>query len=79
MITTDQRKDDMEEEANLFARCLLMPEPMLRAEVQKLVVSGEVGDLLDDSNPSIPRLAKRFGVSTVVMTLRLQELGLIRS
>jgi Zn-dependent peptidase ImmA (M78 family) len=72
------RKADMEEEANLFARCLLMPEHMLRAEIKRLVAAGEVGDLIDDANPCIPRLAKRFGVSTVVMTMRLMELELVK-
>lgn len=72
------RKADMEEEANLFARELLMPARFLRDEVKRLVAAGEVGDLLDDANPCIPRLAKRFGVTTVVMTMRLQELELIK-
>ena len=74
-----QDKDEMEEEANLFARCLLMPEHMLRDEVKRMVAAGGVGDLLDDANKAISTLAKRFGVTTVVMTLRLQELGLLTS
>ena len=39
--------------------------------------AGTFGDLLDDANQAIPSLAKRFGVSTVVMTMQLQELGLL--
>ena len=70
--------DDEEAEAKLCARCLLMPEKFLRADVTRLAKRKDIGDLLDDKNPCIPKLAARYGVSTVVMTMRLYELGILK-
>jgi Zn-dependent peptidase ImmA (M78 family) len=55
-------------EANLFAMCLLMPEKLVRSEVDK---SGGI-DLCDDE--PIRELAKKFGVSISLMTIRLAQL-----
>lgn len=59
----------MEEEANAFAMALLMPRDWLNADVEKLRERGG----LDEEH--VEWLAKRYGVSVVMMTLRLCDLG----
>ena len=68
----------MEEEANLFARCILMPESLLRSDLADLAKMDKIGDLLDDNNPFLAKLANRYQVPVVAMTLRLAELGLLK-
>lgn len=68
-----RRDENMESEANLFARCLLMPEHFVRAELKKTDGSRD----LTDPNNVVGKLAKKFGVSNEVMTCRLLEIGVI--
>lgn len=60
-------KETQEAEANQFAMALLMPEEMLRAEVQKL---GGI-DLCDDSK--VKALAKKFQVPQTLMAIRIGQ------
>lgn len=62
---------DQEAEADYFAMCLLMPEPMLRVEAKKLAGRGF---FVEDV---VRMLARQFAVSDMVMTLRMQQLGMI--
>lgn len=59
----------MEREANEFAANILMPEPLLRAELERLEL-----DYTDES--AIKLLAKKFGVSSVAMSYRIANLQL---
>lgn len=63
---TDNRV--MEDEANHFAMCLLMPEKFLRADIAKM---GGV-DLADDKK--IGKLAKRYRVPASLMAIRIGTL-----
>lgn len=66
------RGDDREEiEANQFAAALLMPEMLLRAEIERLGLD------LDDE-VDVGELARRFAVSTAAMSFRLENLRIIR-
>ena len=56
-----------EDEANLFARLLLMPDYLVAEWVSDHPI-----DLFDDS---VKALAKAFDVSVPLATLRLNELG----
>lgn len=60
---------DKEKEANCFAAHLLVPTEILRREYARL---GPV-DVADDSCPALRLLAKRFGVSTTLMAMRIAE------
>lgn len=60
---------DMDAEANQFAMELLMPEELLRTEIEKM---GGFGDI--ESGDGYKRLAKKFRVSESIMTLRLGQL-----
>lgn len=64
------REERMEREANYFAASILMPEFLVRKEVNLFQK-----DLYEDEN--IEELAKKFGVSKPAMTFRLTNLGLI--
>ncbi len=59
----------IEEEANCFARHLLVPSSLLRAEVAKI---GPI-DIADDSDGRVKKLAKIFGVSPTLIVFRLAE------
>jgi len=60
--------EDKEQEANYFAICLLMPEALVRREVESL---GPL-DLLNDVK--VAKLARKFEVPISLMVLRLAEL-----
>jgi len=60
---------DQEREANYFAMCLLIPEQMIKEDCKNLVI------MLHGNQ--IKELAERYQVSELLMTLRLQELGII--
>ena len=60
---------EQENEANLFAMELLMPEFMVRAEVEKL---GNKIDIADDIQ--IKKLARLFDVDIALMTMRLAQI-----
>jgi len=64
--------DEEEVEANLFAAELLMPTRFLQRDCAQ-------GFDLSDDDETVKRLAKRYGVSTQAMTIRLAYLGLISS
>jgi Zn-dependent peptidase ImmA (M78 family) len=64
--------DTEEKEANLFAAELLMPETLLRSDLQEI----EAVDLIEES--VLASLAKRYGVSTQAMTFRLGYLGYVQ-
>lgn len=58
---------NLEEEANYFAMCLLMPEHLVKREVEKIKL-----DLTSDG--PLKQLAKTFDVSITAMALRLAQL-----
>lgn len=60
--------NDREREANYFAMCLLMPRDWLLADLKAL---GSI-DVCDD--PNIRKLAKKYGVSEQMMTVRIVDL-----
>jgi Zn-dependent peptidase ImmA (M78 family) len=62
--------DDEEVEANLFAAELLMPTRFLQRDFSQ-------GFDVSDDDEAVVRLAKRYGVSTQAMSIRLGYLGLI--
>ncbi len=62
----------MEEEANYFAMCLLMPDFLVREECAKIE-----WDLSSDD--SIKYLAKKFDVSITLMAIRLYQLGIFKN
>lgn len=64
-------------EANAFAAALLMPEWMVKKEIQKLEFQGL--DLSDDDDSLISHLANTFKVSKTAMTFRISNLGLLDS
>ncbi|MBE7172349.1 MAG: ImmA/IrrE family metallo-endopeptidase [Williamsia sp.] len=59
-----------EKQANEFAACLLMPEHLLRKEIDDL-------DLDYTDEDAIKTLAKKFDVSTIAMSIRIAKLGLL--
>lgn len=60
-------------EANEFAACILMPEHLVREEIEKVQI--DYAD--DDFGPSwIQRLADKFEVSVSAMSIRVSKLGL---
>ena len=63
----------MEEEANYFAMCLLMPEELIREEVKDVpqidIVEGRTG---------LKELAHKFAVSEPMMLARLIQLEMIQ-
>lgn len=64
-----EEKQRMEQEANAFAASILMPEHLLRKELEKIEF-----DLSDDDD--IKSLAKIFDVSFTAMYYRIRNLGL---
>ncbi len=62
-------RDDMEREANYFARCLLMPRDFVLADLK---LAGGM-DICDDD--AVKVLAKKYGVSISMMALRIHEVG----
>lgn len=67
-FTYPDKKQKQEQEANKFAACILMPEQLLRAEIEKMEF-----DL--QSEDDIKVLAKIFDVSATAMSFRLSNLG----
>lgn len=63
---------EQEQEANYFAICLLMPKALVITELDKLLTAGET-----DEEIIVDRLARKFHVGIVRMTIRLRELGLL--
>jgi Zn-dependent peptidase ImmA (M78 family) len=63
--------DPEEVQANKFAAALLMPEVLVRSEIRKL-------DLDLDDEDDVGSLARRFNVSTAAMSIRLDNLRLLR-
>lgn len=63
LYRSDEERNAIEREANHFAACLLMPSGLVRK-------AWEV-------NKNIEETAKIFKVSTVAMSIRLTELGLV--
>lgn len=66
--------DPNEIEANAFAAALLMPEHIVRREVERL--AGEI-DLMEDSSEEICKLADAFDVSQQALLIRFGKLGLL--
>jgi Zn-dependent peptidase ImmA (M78 family) len=65
-------KSDQDTEADLFARCLIMPRSLLTEDVRKI---GAI-DLCDDEQ--VRPLAKKYGVGIAMMAARLVELELVK-
>lgn len=72
MAYTKEECRHMEEEANYFAMCLLMPANMVKDEIKKY---GNI-DLGDDK--FLKHMAKTFDVSTTAMALRLTHLRIFK-
>ncbi|MDR2004144.1 MAG: ImmA/IrrE family metallo-endopeptidase [Prevotella sp.] len=74
--TYKTREQRMEEEANYFARCILIPEVLLRREYKRIIENRKhkVPGLNTDE---IEQLSKLFAVEVPVMTMRLVELDII--
>jgi Zn-dependent peptidase ImmA (M78 family) len=68
--------DVREIEANRFAAEILMPETMLREDIEG---HGHVDLFHDDDDPEsvIKTLAEKYGVSVRAMTIRLERLGYV--
>ncbi len=62
-----------EKEANAFAAALLMPEGMIKSEIE----SALNGESVENDEELIGLLSKRFDVSEISMTYRLSNLGLL--
>lgn len=62
--------DREEIEANRFAAALLMPPDFVEAQVQRIIKRG-LGE-----NATIDALARKFGVSSQAMEIRLTNLGM---
>lgn len=62
-------REQAEKEANHFAVCLLMPERLVMAEVDRM--GGSI-DLVDDKK--IKTLAKLFQVPDAMMAMRLMQI-----
>ncbi|MBR7837816.1 ImmA/IrrE family metallo-endopeptidase [Actinospica durhamensis] len=69
--TSSMATDREEIEANAFAAALLMPEPMIRAELDRLPE-----EIRRDVDLTIKVLADRFEVSIAALGFRLINLGL---
>jgi Zn-dependent peptidase ImmA (M78 family) len=59
-----------EREANAFAAAILMPENLLRKEINKKHINVS-------EEEAVKKLAKTFGVSEIAMTFRITNLNLI--
>ncbi|MCB9065470.1 MAG: ImmA/IrrE family metallo-endopeptidase [Chitinophagales bacterium] len=68
--TSDEQNPELEMEANIFAASILMPEKMLKSEVENIEF-----DLGNDE--AIKYLARIFDVSSMAMYYRLLNLNLI--
>lgn len=66
----DNKSNKYEREANEFAACLLMPKDQLIIEMKKLDL-----DFTDETNIKI--LASIFDVSSMAMSFRISNLGLL--
>lgn len=64
--------DPEEITANIFAAELLMPTPHLKRELGRIIKNG----IIDMEEDIIAPLAKRFEVSTIAMSIKLQNMGL---
>lgn len=69
--TPEERREEMETEANYFAMCLLLPEDMVREDVERLRGEVDVGEMIE-------KIAERYRVEAHIVTLRLVELKLLR-
>lgn len=67
--------DIMEQQANAFAAALLMPQRFLVEEIKKLDIDL---DLTDDESPGLAKLADKFNVSKLAMSIRLANLDSVR-
>ena len=62
------QQEEQEEEANYFARCLLVPREFLLRDIAAM--GGQI-DISDDD--ALKSLAKKYGVSLGVMAMRLMD------
>ena len=70
-LTEEQKR--MEADANFFAMCLLIPRDFIVPDFHAMFPDG--ADV--ESEAGIEKLAKRYGVSTQLMLLRLSHLQLL--
>lgn len=66
-LTPEEKRQELE--ANEFAKCLLMPKQFIDSDL----FGQDAFDL--DNDKRIHQMAKRYGVSTQLMMIRLKELG----
>jgi Zn-dependent peptidase ImmA (M78 family) len=71
---SSQGTDSEEIEANIFAAELLMPEPLVRKELDKY---GQLSFVSEDDDVVL-NLAQKCDVSVTAMTVRLSNLGLLK-
>ncbi|MEC4041899.1 ImmA/IrrE family metallo-endopeptidase [Myroides odoratimimus] len=67
------KEEKIEKEANHFAASILMPDFLIKKEIQSI----NHGFLLDDDEKTIQDLADKFSVSKPAMLYRLINLGII--
>jgi len=70
---SSQGTDEAEQEANLFAATLLMPQQFIERDL----ASQKYADIMDDDE-FIRQMARDYGVSTQALTIRLKALGHIQ-
>lgn len=62
------RTAEMNRDANIFAMELLMPEHMLRRDIER------IGGIDFEDETAVKRLAKKYRVSLTVMAVRIGQL-----
>ena len=70
---SSQGTDEAEQEANLFAAALLMPQRFIEHDLASEKYAG-----IADDDTFIREMARDYGVSTQAMTIRLKGLGYIQ-
>lgn len=66
-----------EEQADCFAACILMPENLIRGEVERFKTQRNIESLTNHASEIIYQLSDRFDVSTSAVIKRLKALGYI--
>jgi Zn-dependent peptidase ImmA (M78 family) len=70
---SSQGTDEAEQEANFFAASLLMPKEFIERDL----ADKEFVEIFDDDD-FLPGLARKYGVSTQALAIRLKTLGYIQ-
>ena len=70
MAIIEKSTEQHEKEANLFARCLLMPRNLMKQELSKI-------EKKLDYDEAVKIMAAKFQVEEKLMSFRMIELGLV--